>query len=82
MFSMQEPDQTVLAHMLEAVSDIVDVAKSQLLGLEQLGQAFQRFKVVLENSKQRRSERLNRRHAEDFDDEEAEAIEASLRAPS
>ncbi len=61
--------------MLEAVSDIVDVAKPSLLGLEQLGQAFQRFKVVLDSSKQRRQERLQRRHAEDFDEDEADAIE-------
>lgn len=76
---MQEPDQTVLSHMLEAVSDIVDVVKSPLLSLEQLGQALQRFKVVLEQSKQRRQERLLRRHAEDFDADEADAIEVRWR---
>ena len=72
---MQEPDQSVLSHMLEAVSDIIDVVKPALLGLDQLGQAFQRFKVILDSSKQRRQERLQRRHAEDFDEDEAEAIE-------
>ena len=74
-FNMQEPDQTVLSHMLEAVSDIVEVVKAALLSLEQLGQAFQRFKVVLDSSKQRRQERLQRQHAEDFDEDEADAIE-------
>ena len=74
---VQEPDQLVLAHMLEAVSDVVDVVKPALLGLEQLGQAFQRFKVVLDCSRQRRHERLQRRHAEDFDQDEADAVEVS-----
>lgn len=68
----------MLGNMLEAVSDIVDVVKPALLSLEQLGQAFQRFKVVLDSSKQRRHERLQRRHAEDFDEEEADAIEVML----
>ena len=77
----QEPDQLVLSHMLEAVSDIVDVVKPALLSLEQLGQAFQRFKVVLDSSKQRRQERLQRRHAEDFDEDEADAIEVTAANP-
>jgi len=61
--------------MLEAISDVVDVVGPELLNLEQLGQAFQRFKQVLDGSKQRRLERLQRRQAEDFDEDEAEAIE-------
>ena len=65
----------MLSHMLEAVSDIVDVVGPELLNLEQLGQAFGRFKHVLDSSKQRRHERLQRRQAEDFDQDEAEAIE-------
>ena len=64
--------------MLEAVSDVVDVVGPELLNLEQLGQAFGRFKHVLDSSKQRRHERLQRRQAEDFDQDEAEAIEVSL----
>ena len=61
--------------MLEAIEEIVDIAGPELLSLEQLGGAFERFKVVLETSTQRRHERLQRRQAEDFDEDEAEALE-------
>ena len=64
--------------MLEAIEEIVDIAGPELLSLEQLGGAFERFKVVLETSTQRRHERLQRRQAEDFDEDEAEALEVTL----
>lgn len=74
----QEPDTEILGNMLEAIEAIVDVAAPDLLTLDQLSGAFQRFKVVLESSTQRRHERLQRRQAEDFDEDEAEALEVSL----
>ena len=79
---VQEPDTEVLSSMLEAIEEIVDITGPELLSLEQLGGAFERFKVVLETSTQRRHERLQRRQAEDFDEDEAEALEVGLpRAP-
>ena len=60
---------------MEAIEDIVDIAAPKLLTLDQLSGAFERFKVVLESSTQRRHERLQRRQAEDFDEDEAEALE-------
>ncbi|KAK9810031.1 hypothetical protein WJX72_003666 [[Myrmecia] bisecta] len=71
----KEPDTEVLSDMLEAVEEIVDIVGPALLSSEQLGMAFERFKTVLETSTQRRMERLQRQQAEDFDDEEAEALE-------
>ena len=67
--------------MLEAVEEIVDIAAPDLLTMDQLGAAFERFKVVLDTSTQRRHERLQRRSAEDFDQEEAEAVEVRAAVP-
>ncbi len=63
--------------MLEAVQDIVRLVGPALMTQEQLGQAFERFRAVLDDSAKRRKERSNITTGEDFDEEEAEALEVS-----
>lgn len=72
---VQEPDTMILSNMLETIDSIVETAGSSLLSMDQLAQAFERFGKVLEESHSRRLERDSRRHAEDFDQEEAEALQ-------
>lgn len=72
---VKEPDVEVLANMLEAVQDTVRLVGPALLTLDQLGQAFQRFKAVLDDSAKRRKDRSALTAGEDFDEEEAEALE-------
>lgn len=72
---VKEPDLEVLANMLEAVQDTVRLVGPALLTQEQLGQAFERFRAVLDDSAKRRKERSAITTGEDFDDEEAEALE-------
>ena len=66
-----------MTNMLEAIQDTVRLVGPSLLTLEQLGQAFERFKAVLDDAAKRRKERSNITTGEDFDDEEAEALEVS-----
>ena len=75
MLWLQEPDLEVLANMLEAIQDTVRLVGPALLTQEQLGQAFERFRAVLDDSAKRRKERSAITTGEDFDDEEAEALE-------
>ena len=72
---MQEPDLEVLANMLEAVQDIVRLVGPNLMTMEQLGQGFERFRAVLQDSAKRRKDRSNIETGEDFDEDEAEALE-------
>ena len=78
----QEPDLEVLANMLEAIQDTVRLVGPALLTQEQLGQAFERFRAVLDDSAKRRKERSAITTGEDFDDEEAEALEVSCQDSS
>ena len=68
--------------MLEAIQDIVRLVGPTLLTQEQLGQAFERFRAVLDDSAKRRKERSAITTGEDFDDEEAEALEVSCQDSS
>jgi hypothetical protein len=70
----------VLASMLEAVEEIVDIAAPALLPPEQLAACTERLRAVLAASGERRAERHARRQAEDFDAEEAEALAVRARA--
>ena len=63
--------------MLEAIQDTVRLVGPALLTQEQLRQAFERFRAVLDDSAKRRKERSAITTGEDFDDEEAEALEVS-----
>ncbi len=67
----------MLANMLEAIQDTIRLVGPALLTQEQLGQAFERFRAVLDDSAKRRKERSAITTGEDFDDEEAEALEVS-----
>ena len=71
----QEPDLEVLSNMLEAIQDTIRLVGPALLTQEQLGQAFERFRVVLDESAKRRKERRDLTTGEDFDEEEAENLE-------
>ncbi len=68
--------------MLEAIQDTVRLVGPALLTQEQLGQAFERFRAVLDDSAKRRKERSAITTGEDFDDEEAEALEVSCQDSS
>jgi hypothetical protein len=70
----KEPDTMILSNMLESIEALVEQAGCTMLSQEQLAQAFERFGKVIEESQERRLERDNRRHNEDFDQEEAEAL--------
>ena len=63
--------------MLEALQDTIRLVGPALLTQEQLGQAFERLRVVLDDSAKRRKERTDMTAGEDFDEDEAEALEAS-----
>ena len=65
--------------MLEAVEEIVALLDTQLLPVERLGVTFERLRDLLTDSARRRGERQARRQAEDFDEEEAEALQARRR---
>jgi len=71
----KEPDVEVLVSMLTSVEEILGVAGPELLGQERLGQALRELGEVIRNSEERRTERGERTAAEDFDEEEAEALE-------
>ncbi len=66
--------------MLNAVEEIVAVVGPELLTAEQLAAVFERFKGVFAMSEERRQERALRRSQEDFDEEEAEALQARANA--
>lgn len=72
---MQEPDTDCLVCMLDAMEDIIGMMGPQLLSLEQLSSAFERLATVLDESALRRTHRIKRQQAEDFDEEEAEALQ-------
>ena len=64
--------------MLEAIQDTIRLVGPSLLTQQQLGQAFERFRVVLDDSAKRRKERQALTAGEDFDEEEAENLEVGL----
>ena len=66
--------------MLEAIQDTIRLVGPSLLTQQQLGQAFERFRVVLDDSAKRRKERQALTAGEDFDEEEAENLEVGLLA--
>jgi Importin repeat 6 len=74
-YVVQEPDTECLVCMLDSMEDIIGMMGPQLLSLEQLSMAFDRLAAVLDESFLRRSHRLKRQQAEDFDEEEAEALQ-------
>eukprot|EP00884_Botryococcus_braunii_P020479 jgi/Botrbrau1/7114/Bobra.0165s0131.1 len=73
----KEPDTECLVCMLDSLEDIIGMMGSppQLLTLDQLSLAFDRLSAILDESALRRTHRLKRQQAEDFDEEEAEALQ-------
>ncbi len=65
--------------MLTAVEEMLGIAGPELLSQERLGQALGELQEVIRTSEERRTERGERTAAEDFDEEEAEALEARRR---
>lgn len=75
---VQEPDTEVMSSLLEAVEEIVELLDANILAIDKLAVMFERLKDLLEESSKRRAERQLRRSAEDFDEEEAEALEVCV----
>eukprot|EP00891_Asterochloris_glomerata_P002388 jgi/Astpho2/2388/Aster-05646 len=76
MEAMQrEPDHSVLHSMLNTIEQIVKLLAPDLMSLQQIQQAFDRWKVVLSDSSKRRRERAERQQQEDWDQEEEEAVQ-------
>ncbi|BDA40930.1 Importin-5 [Coccomyxa sp. Obi] len=71
----KEPDTEVMSSLLESVEEIIELLDASILPIDKLAVMFERLKDLLEDSSKRRAERQLRRTAEDFDQEEAEALE-------
>ena len=78
---VQEPDHSVLHSMLNTIEQIVKLLAPELMSLQQIQQAFDRWKVVLSDSSKRRRERAERQQQEDWDQEEEEAVQVGRLHP-
>lgn len=68
----------MLAAALEALEEILDVGCAPgMLTQQQLEAAFAQFRTTLEESTKRRAERQGRHATEDFDADEAEALQVA-----
>ncbi|KAG2431232.1 hypothetical protein HXX76_009760 [Chlamydomonas incerta] len=73
----KEPEGEIQAVQLDSIGEIVEMIPDKaLLGAEPTAAAFKIFDTVLEKADKRRADRAGRRSTEDFDAEEAEALEA------
>ena len=61
--------------MLEAVEEMVEMLEPALLPVGKLGALVDKLAGILASSSKRRAERLKRLEGEDFDEDEALAIE-------
>ena len=61
--------------MLEAVEEMVEMLEPSLLPVDKLGAICDKLTGLLADSSKRRTERLKRLEGEDFDEDEALAIE-------
>ena len=74
----QEPELLVLSTMLEALEEVTDQGCIPgLITQQHLAQVCERLQAVLTASLQRRSERDARQQRDDYDEDEAEALEVS-----
>jgi hypothetical protein len=64
-----------MSSLLEGSEEIIELLDPSLLPVEKLTETYERMKQLLEESYKRRAERMKRREDEDFDDEEAQALE-------
>ncbi|GLI67663.1 hypothetical protein VaNZ11_011915 [Volvox africanus] len=72
----KEPEGDIQAVQLDSIAEIVEMVDKSLLAPGSIDAAFKVFDIVLEKADKRRAERASRRSTEDFDAEEAEAIDA------
>ena len=72
---VQEPDVEVLVSMLTSVEELLGIGGPDLVLLERVGQVLAQLQFVVTSSEERRTERGERTAAEDFDEEEAEALQ-------
>ncbi|KAG2489783.1 hypothetical protein HYH03_011733 [Edaphochlamys debaryana] len=72
----KEPEGDIQAVQLDSISEIVEMVENSLLTADAIAAAFKVFDFVLDKADKRRAERASRRSTEDFDAEEAEALEA------
>jgi len=70
----KESEPAVIDSMVEAIRDIVDLMPEMLTD-EQKQETFKAMEVVMSQCMERRTERMKRKESEDFDDEEAEALQ-------
>lgn len=71
-----EPEPTVIEVFLRSIEEILEAIEgTSLLPVEAVGALFEKLNQQLDDYEERRKERLERTSAEDFDDEEAEALE-------
>ena len=75
MQPVQEPDTEVMSDMLEALEEIIEMLEPALLPMEKLAAICEKLQGILADSAKRRAERLKRLEGEDFDEDEALAIE-------
>ena len=64
--------------MLEAVEEIVEMLEPALLPIDMLAATCDKLRGILTDSSKRRAERLKRLEGEDFDEDEAAAIEVRV----
>ena len=79
---MQEPDTEVMSDMLEALEEIIEMLEPALLPMEKLAAICEKLQGILADSAKRRAERLKRLEGEDFDEDEALAIEVRAHSSS
>ena len=72
----------MMSDMLEAVEEMVEMLEPALLPVDMLGALTDKLAGILADSSKRRAERLKRLEGEDFDEDEALAIEARTAALS
>ncbi len=79
----EEIDPDVIHVMLNSVDELVEAAKGPvLMPLDLMAPVFDVFQVVLADYEERRNMRMARTEGEDFDEEEAEALEEEHEAES
>ena len=79
---LQEPDTEVMSDMLEALEEIIEMLEPALLPMEKLAAICEKLQGILADSAKRRAERLKRLEGEDFDEDEALAIEVPAQSHS
>ncbi|GJP49341.1 hypothetical protein CLOM_g8564 [Closterium sp. NIES-68] len=70
----KEPEVEMIVVMLESLQECIQLGGAEL-SAEQVGQVVAQLKAVVEGSRGRRKERLERTQTEDFDEEESELLD-------